>query len=140
MLAIVSTLRYISCMFKLPDYSSFDFPTIKFPDLKLPDFKLPDFKLADLKFPAIDFPTIDLPGLDFSSLDVNALRDRLGSIDTTKVTESAAKLTGAVRDAAYIAIGLGVTSVEMVKARREQLTAIVTDGLDQARGLLRNSV
>ena len=127
-------------MFKLPDYSSFDFPTIKFPDLKLPDFKLPDFKLPDFKFPAIDFPTMDLPGLDFSSLDVNALRDRLGSIDTTKVTESAAKLTGAVRDAAYIAIGLGVTSVEMVKARREQLTAIVTEGLDQARGLLRNSV
>ena len=135
MLAIVSSLRYISCMFKLPDYSGLDFPTIKFPD-----FKLPDFKLADLKFPAIDFPTIDLPGLDFSSLDVNALRDRLGSIDTTKVTESAAKLTGAVRDAAYLAIGLGVTSVEMVKARREQLTAIVTEGLDQARGLLRNSV
>jgi hypothetical protein len=35
---------------------------------------------------------------------------------------------------------LGVTSAELVKARREQLTAIVTDGLDQARGLLRNAV
>ena len=105
-------------MFKLPDYSSLKFPTIDFPTID---------------FPKIDFPKIDFPALDFSSLDVNALRDRLASVD-------AAKLTEAVRDAAYIAIGLSVTSIERAQARREQLTAIVTDGLDKARGLLRTSV
>ena len=127
-------------MFKLPDYSSIKFPDVKLPDFKLPDFKLPDFKLPDFKFPAVDFPTIDFPAIDFSGLDVNALRDLLPSIDTTKLTENTAKLTGAVRDAAYIAIGLGVTSVEQAQARREQLTAIITEGLDKARGLLRTSV
>ncbi len=105
-------------MFKLPDYSSLKFPTIDFPTID---------------FPKIDFPKIDFPALDFSSLDVNALRDRLASVDTAKLTE-------AVRDAAYIAIGLGVTSIERAQARREQFTAIVTDGLDKARGLLRTSV
>jgi hypothetical protein len=105
-------------MFKLPDYKSLNFSGIKFPTIDLA---------------ALDFSGIDFPALDFSGLDVNALRDRLPSID-------AAKLTEAVRDAAYIAIGLGVTSIERAQARREQFTAIVTDGLDKARGLLRNSV
>ncbi len=110
MLAIVSTMRYIGRMFKLPR----TLPT-----------------LAD--FPTITFPTLaDFPGIDFSGLDINALRDRLASIDT-------AKLTDALRDAGYIAVGIGVTSIERAKARGEQITELVTNRFEQARGMLRNA-
>ena len=111
-LAIVSTMRYIGCMFKLPR----TLPTGTFPTL-------PDF-------PTITLP--DFPGIDFSGLDINALRDRLASIDT-------AKLTDALRDAGYIAVGIGVTSIERAKARGEQLTELVTNRFEQARGLLRTA-
>jgi hypothetical protein len=87
-----------------------------------------------------DFPALDLSGLDFSGLDLSALRDHLASIDTTKLAADAAKLTRVVRDAAYIAVGFGVTSIERAQARGEQFAAIVTNRVEQARGLVRTAV
>jgi hypothetical protein len=91
-------------------------------------FKLPDF-------PTINFPTIDLskfdpsnfdfPSIDFSKLDVNAIRN--------------VKLPN-VRDAAYMTVGLGVVAVERAQARREQLTAAVTERIGQVRELIRTAV
>ncbi|MEY2580461.1 MAG: hypothetical protein QOE09_310 [Ilumatobacteraceae bacterium] len=96
------------------------------------------------KLPALtalsDSPLRDFPGLDFSGLDLSALRNRLPSIDTTKLAADTAKLTRVVRDAAYIAVGLGVTSIERTQARGEQLAAIVTNRFEQARGLVRTAV
>jgi hypothetical protein len=104
------------------------------------------FKLADVLPTLPTLPTFPIlpklptfPGIDFSALDVNALRDRLSSIDPAKLTVHTAKLTEAARDAAYIAIGVGVTSIELAKARREQITAILTNGFEQARELLRTA-
>jgi hypothetical protein len=102
-------------MFKLPD-----FPTLKFPAIDLPNFDLPKFEM-----PTFDFPTIDFPSIDFSKLDVTALRN--------------VKLPN-VRDAAYITVGLGVVAVERVQARREQLTAAVTERIEHVRELIRTSV
>jgi hypothetical protein len=87
MLAIVSTLRYISCMFKLPE----------------------------MPFDA-ELPSVDLP-----------------SIDT-------AKLAAAVRDAAYIAVGLGVVAVERAQARGTELTTMVNGRLAEVRELIRSKV
>ena len=95
-------------------------------------FKLPTLPLPNLQ----DLPTItlpDFPGIDFSGLDINALRDRLPSIDT-------AKLSAAVRDASYVAIGIGITSIERAKARGEQISELLANGFEQARGLLRTAV
>jgi hypothetical protein len=93
-------------------------------------FKLPR------TLPTITLPTLptlpEFPGIDFSGLDINALRDRLASIDTTKLTD-------ALRDAGYIAVGIGVTSIERAKARGEQITELVTNRFEQARGLLRTA-
>jgi hypothetical protein len=96
-------------------------------------FKLPDIRSLD--FSRLDFSGIDFSGLDLSSLDLNALRNV--NLPTVKFpTVDTAKLTNAVRDAAYIAVGLGVTAVERAQARRQQLMAIVNDRVDAARGLV----
>jgi hypothetical protein len=64
----------------------FTFPDIKFPTIDLSKFELPTIDLSK-----IDFPKIDLPGVDTS------------------------KLTDAVRDAAYVVVGLGATLVERAR-------------------------
>ena len=108
MLAIVSTLRYISCMFKLPEMP-------------------------------FDFPPFDFPSIDFSKLDVNALRDaKLPSVDLPGI--DTAKLAAAVRDAAYIAVGLGVVAVERAQARGTELTTMVNGRLAEVRELIRSKV
>ena len=108
MLAIVSSLRYIDCMFKLPE--------------------------MPFTFPAVDFPAID-----FSRLDVNALRNvKLPKIDLPDIDTT--KLTAAVRDAAYIAVGLGVVAVERAQVRGNELSVIVNDRLAEVRELIRSKV
>ena len=104
-------------------------------------FKLPEMPTIDfssIKLPAIDFPTIDFPSIDFSRLDVNALRDRLSKIDLPAI--DTAKLTAAVRDAGYIAVGLGVVAVERAQARGTELTTIVGDRLAEVREFIRSAV
>ena len=102
-------------MFKLPD-----FPTLDFSKIDLPNFNLPK-----LDFSKVDLPSIDFPAIDFSKLDVAALRN--------------VKLPN-LRDAAYMTVGLGVVAVERAQARREQLTAMVSERVAQVRELIRTAV
>ena len=81
--------------------------------------------LAYLQLPVSDLPSIDFPAIDFSKLDVAALRN--------------VKLPN-LRDAAYMTVGLGVVAVERAQARREQLTAIVSERVAQLRELIRTAV
>jgi hypothetical protein len=62
-----------------------------------------------------DFPTVDLP-----------------SVDT-------AKITAAVRDAAYVAIGIGATIVEQTQVRIDEVTALVNDRIDDLRSMARRA-
>jgi hypothetical protein len=110
-------------MFKLPEMPTIDFSSIDF---------------SNIKFPSIDFPSIDFPAIDFSQLDINALRDKLPKIDLPAI--DTAKLTAAVRDAGYIAVGLGVVAVERAQARGNELTTIVDDRLAEVREFIRRAV
>ena len=86
-----------------------------------------------------DFPSFDFPAIDFSKLDLNALRSaKLPSVDLPAI--DTAKLTAAVRDAAYIAVGLGVAAVEQAQARGTELTTKVNGRLAEVRELIRSKV
>ena len=98
-------------MFKLPDFPKVDFPSIDFSGLDLD--KLRNFDFAKY-VPAVKFPTVDLPGVDLPGVDVS-------------------KLTAAVRDAAYLTVGLGVTAVEQAQARRRELALNVNDRLEATK-------
>lgn len=104
-------------MFKLPEM-----PAIKVPAIKVPAIDLPRIDFSAIKFP-VDFSSIDFPSVDFSRLDVSALRD----LDLAKY----------VTDAAYITVGLGVVAVEKAQARREQITATITEFTKVAREQVR---
>jgi hypothetical protein len=78
-------------------------------------FKLPDFS-------SIDFPKIDLSTFDLAQFDL--ARFNLPKIDLPTIDE---KFTAAVRDAAYIVVGLGVVAVERTQARRQQLIAGISE-------------
>ncbi|MEY2443904.1 MAG: hypothetical protein QOE00_484 [Ilumatobacteraceae bacterium] len=59
------------------------------------------------------FKLPEFPSLDFSALDLNALREsalakRITAFDTDKVA-------AALRDAAYVTVGLGVVAVQQVR-------------------------
>ena len=124
-LAIASTMRYISRMFTLPQMPDFKFPTIDLTKLDLSKFDvtkldLSKFDLSKFELPKFDMPKVDLPNVD------------LPGIDTEKVTS-------AVRDAGYIVIGIGATLVERAQTQSEQFTAAVTSGLEQLRELLQKA-
>ena len=98
MLAKVSTLRYIDCMFKLPDFPSVDFSKFDVDALRNIDvskyvtavdfskFEMPKFEMPKFEMPSVDMPTVDV-----------------------------AKLTDAVRDLAYLTVGVGVAVAEQVR-------------------------
>lgn len=94
------------------------------------------FKLPEMPF---DFPSFDFPAIDFSKLDVNALRNaKLPSVDLPTI--DTAKLTAAVRDAAYIAVGLGVVAVERAQDLGTELTAKVNGRLAEVREFISSKV
>ena len=111
MLAIVSTLRYIDCMFKLPD-----FPTVDFPSIDLSGLDIRALRNIDLSkyVPTVNFPTVDLPSVDLPAIDVS-------------------KLTDAVRDMAYLTIGIGFAAVDQAQARRRELANTISDGLEASK-------
>jgi hypothetical protein len=70
----------------------------------------------------------EFPSIDFSKLDINALRN----VDLSKFTAdlpaiNADKLVAAIRDAAYITVGLGVTAFEQAQARRSALVKVISE-------------
>jgi uncharacterized protein (DUF111 family) len=71
------------------------------------------------------FKLPEFPSIDFSDLDLNALRDsklvkRLAAIDSDKVTT-------ALRDAAYMTLGVGVVAVERAQATMEAQQVRIDD-------------
>jgi hypothetical protein len=103
-------------MFKLPDFPKVDFPKVDFPSIDFSGLDLDALRNFDFaKFvPAVKFPTVDLPSVDLPGIDVS-------------------KLTAAVRDAAYLSVGIGVTAVEQAQARRRELAASLTERLEATK-------
>jgi len=93
MLAKVSTLRYIDCMFKLPDFPSVDFSKFDVDALRNIDVSK---YVAAVDFSKFEMPKFEMPSVDMPTVDV-------------------AKLTDAVRDLAYLTVGVGVAVAEQVR-------------------------
>ena len=85
-------------MFKLPEFPSVDFSKFDLDALRKIDLsKLNLAKLDLAKYvPEVNFPTIDLSNIDLPGIDVS-------------------KLTDAVRDAAYLTVGVGIAAVEQAR-------------------------
>ena len=98
-------------MFKLPD-----FPTVDFPSIDLSGLDIRALRNIDLSkyVPAVKFPTVDLPAVDLPSIDV-------------------AKLGDAVRDMAYLTVGIGAAAVEQAQARRRELANTISNGLEATK-------
>jgi hypothetical protein len=75
-------------------------PTVKLPTVKLPTVKLPTVKLPTVKLPTGTVPS--LPAVD-------------------------ERVIAAVRDAAYVTVGLGVLAVQQTEARRKELVQAIAD-------------
>ena len=83
----------------------------------------PNRKAAIMKFP-------EFTSIDFSKLDINALR----KIDLSKYVPDidlpaidTEKLTAALRDAGYLAVGIGVAAVEQTQVAQRQLIKAISD-------------
>ncbi len=93
-------------MFKLPEFPAVDFTKFDLDALRNFDFA---------KYvPAVKFPTGDLPGVEMPNIDVT-------------------KLTDAVRDAAYLTVGIGVAAIEQAQARRRELITTISDGFEAGK-------
>lgn len=117
-LAIVSTLRYIDCMFKLPEFPAVDFSK----------FDLDALRKLDLSkyVPDVRFPTVDLPNIDFATFNLPGnLAGNLPSIDVSKLTD-------AVRDAAYLTVAVGIAAADQVREIADAARSRVV-------GLIRNA-
>ncbi|MEI2706818.1 MAG: hypothetical protein V9E89_16580 [Ilumatobacteraceae bacterium] len=83
--------------------------------MKLPEF--PSIDLTNVDLPKFDLPKFDLPKFDLPKFD-------LPKFDPADVPAAA-------RDAAYAAVGLGVITLEALRARRTELTALIAEWADK---------
>jgi hypothetical protein len=90
-------------MFKLPDFPSVDFSKFDVDALRNID--------VSKYVPSVNFPTVEMPSFDKAAVDVT-------------------KLTDAVRDLAYLTVGIGVSC--RAGAHRRAATAIV-DGYEATK-------
>lgn len=77
--------------------------------------------------PAIPTPSFDLTGLDLSRLDLRRVEAVLTGAAADTVTKTA-------RDAAYVAIGLGVLAIQGVQLRRRAVEKTVAAWLKTVTG------
>lgn len=98
-------------MFKLPEFPSVDFSKLDLSKLDMAKY-VPDVKFPTIDLANIDFPTVNFPG-NFPGIDVS-------------------KLTDAVRDAAYLTVGVGVAAVEQAR----EITGVARN---RVVGLIRNT-
>ena len=78
-------------------------PTVKIPAVKIPAVKIPAVKMPEFTAPKVTMPT--MPVVD-------------------------ERILAAVRDAAYITVGLGVIAVQQTEARRKELVHAISERFD----------
>jgi hypothetical protein len=93
-------------MFKLPDFPSVDFSKFDLDSLR-------DFDISKY-VPAVNFPKVDMPAVELPAIDVE-------------------KLTSAVRDFAYLTVGIGAAAVEQAQARSRELATTLADGYEATK-------
>jgi hypothetical protein len=83
-----------------------------FPKIDVPKFELPKFDV-----PKFDLPKFDLPKIDLADIDL----------------PSAEQVVGCARNAAYVGVGLAVTTVERFQELQQQLLDTLKAGVDKVR-------
>ena len=87
-----------------------------------PSFDLSKLDLSKFELPKLDLPTFDLPKVDLPKFD-------LPNVDLDRVA-------GAVRDTAYVGVGLTVLAVQRAQVARRELTALVERQATRLRDLI----
>ena len=106
-------------MFKLPEFPAIDFSKLDLDALRKLDLSK---YVPAVNFPEVNFPKVDLRNIDYSTLN---LPGNWPTID-------ASKLADAVRDAAYLTVGVGIAAVEQARE--------ITDAArSRVIGLIRNA-
>lgn len=78
-----------------------------------------------------DFPKFDLSKFDLSKFNLSKFElPNLPEFDLPKLDDN---VTAALRDAAYITVGLGVTAVERAAARRRQLIKGINERVEAGK-------
>jgi hypothetical protein len=93
-------------MFKLPEFPAVDFT--KFDLDALRDFDVSKY------VPAVNFPKVDMPNVELPAIDVD-------------------KLTAAVRDAAYLTVGVGAAAFEQAQSRSREFATTLADGFEATK-------
>lgn len=75
---------------------------------------LASFDFSNLDFSKIDLPKIDLPKFDLPKIDLPTIDASMPSVDADQVLS-------VLRDAAYVAVGFGVLTVQQAQVRRREL-------------------
>ena len=102
-------------MFKLPEFPAIDFSKLDLDALRKLDLSK---YVPAVNFPEVNFPKVDLRNIDYSTID-------WPTIDVSKLTD-------AVRDAAYLTVGVGIAAVEQARE--------ITDAArSRVIGLIRNA-
>ena len=81
-----------------------------FPKIDLPKFELPKFELPKFDLPKFDVPKVDLTDVELPSPE---------------------QIVGCARNAAYVGVGLVVTTAERVQELQQQLVDAVKSGVDK---------
>jgi hypothetical protein len=97
-------------MFKLPDFPSVDFSKFDLDAIRDFDFSKFDFSKY---VPTVNFPNVDMPA-DLPTIDVD-------------------KFTAAVRDTAYLTVGIGAAAFEQAQARSRDFATTIADGLEATK-------
>ncbi len=82
-----------------------------------PKTNVPKFELPKFEFPKIDLPKFELPKFDLADVDL----------------PSAEQVVSCARNAAYVGVGLAVTTVERVQELQQQLLDTLKAGVDKVR-------
>lgn len=98
-------------MFRLTDDVLAKVSTVRY-DERMTSFPRFDFS----QLPTLDLPKFELPKFELPNVDV------LGDIELPTVEQ----LTDFARDAAYVSVGLAVTTVERLQELQAQLVELVT--------------
>jgi hypothetical protein len=95
-------------------------PTFELPKFTMPKlpFELPTFEMPTFEMPTFEMPTFEMPTFEMPELPE---------------LPSAEQVIGAVRDAAYIGVGLAAMTAERVQAFQRQAVELVTEQVAKLR-------
>ena len=88
---------------KFPTFTSIDLSNFDLSNIEMPKFEMPKFNVPKVAMPKVAMPKVAMPKVNVPTIDGGAV-------------------TSVAKDAAYIAIGLAVLTIQKVQVQRRELT------------------